>query len=86
MPLAPQKVELIDEALSIVRSGLQQQPKSFDLRLSEAGLLEAKGEYESAISEYESMLKDQPESMIVANNLASSVLVLSLAASFCSHS
>lgn len=30
-----------------------------------------KGEYEPAIAEYETMLKEQPGSMIVANNLAS---------------
>ena len=35
------------------------------------GLLELKGEIEPAIAEYKSMLKDQPGSMIVANNLAS---------------
>ena len=55
----------------IIRAGLEQQPKNFALQLTLAGLLEAKGEYEPAIAEYESMLKDQPGSMIVANNLAS---------------
>jgi tetratricopeptide (TPR) repeat protein len=55
----------------IVQAGLQQQPKAYALHLNRANLLEAKGEYDTAIAEYESMLKDQPGSMIVANNLAS---------------
>ena len=61
----------VDDALKIIQAGLQQDPKSFALRLSQAGLLELKGEIEPAIAEYKSMLKDQPGSMIVANNLAS---------------
>jgi Tfp pilus assembly protein PilF len=61
----------IDDALGIIRAGLQQEPKSFALHLTLAGLLEAKGEFEAAIVEYEALLKDQPGSMIVANNLAS---------------
>ena len=36
-----------------------------------AGLLEAKKDYEAAIAEYDALLKDQPGSLIVANNLAS---------------
>jgi Tfp pilus assembly protein PilF len=60
-----------DDALNVVRAGIEQQPKSFDLHLTLAGLLEAKGEFEPAIAEYESLLKDQSGSMIIANNLAS---------------
>lgn len=60
-----------DDALKTVRAGVESQPKNFALRLTMAGILELKGEYEGAISEYELMLKDQPGSMIVANNLAS---------------
>ena len=61
----------IDDALRIIRVGLKQQPDSFALRLALAGLLEIKGEHEPAIAEYESMLKEQPGSLIIANNLAS---------------
>ena len=61
----------IDEALKIVRAGLEHQAKNFQLRFALAGLLEVKRDYELAIAEYEAMLKDQPGSMIVANNLAS---------------
>ena len=60
-----------DDALKIIRAGLEQQSKSFALRLSLAGILELKKDYEGAIAEYDSLLKDQPGSMIVANNLAS---------------
>jgi tetratricopeptide (TPR) repeat protein len=61
----------IDGALNVIRAGLQQQPQNFDLRLAIGGIFERKAEYESAISEYEALLKEQPGSMIVANNLAS---------------
>jgi tetratricopeptide (TPR) repeat protein len=57
--------------MKVIRAGLQEQPKSFELQLTLAGLMEAKEDYESAIAEYELMLKDQPGSLVVANNLAS---------------
>ena len=34
-------------------------------------LFELKGDYDAAISQYDSMLKDQPGSMVLANNVAS---------------
>ena len=61
----------LDDALKVIRAGLQAQPDSLALRLVLAGLLETKGEHEQAISEYEIMLKQDSGSMIVANNLAS---------------
>jgi tetratricopeptide (TPR) repeat protein len=36
-----------------------------------AGTFEQKGDYEAAISEYEYLLKQQPKSVIIANNLVS---------------
>jgi cellulose synthase operon protein C len=60
-----------DEALKVIRSGLEQQPDSFALRLMLAGVLELKGDYEAAITEYEDLLKKNSGSLIVANNLAS---------------
>ena len=39
-----------------------------------ASILEQKGDYESAISEYEFMLARQPANLILANNLASLLL------------
>lgn len=61
----------IDEAQNIIRAGLQQQPDSTALRLMLAGTMESKGDFEAAITEYETMLKKDPGSLIVANNLAS---------------
>jgi cellulose synthase operon protein C len=60
-----------DEARKVVRAGLQAQPDSVALRLVMAGLLENKGDHEQAISEHDTMLKQDSGSMIVANNLAS---------------
>ena len=61
----------VDEAEKVVRAGLQGQPDSFALRLTYATVLEQKGNYEGAIAEYEKLLKQDPGSLIVANNLAS---------------
>ena len=47
----------LDEAFKTVQAGLQQQPKNFDLRLTYGGLLEAKGDYERAIAEFEFFVK-----------------------------
>ncbi len=60
-----------DEALDIIRSGLQVLPDSMILHFTLAGALEKTGQYEAAITEYEYMLRQQPGSLIVANNLAS---------------
>ena len=60
-----------DEALMIVRTGLQAATDGFALRLLRATLLEAKGDYEGAIAEYEYLLKQNSSSLIVINNLAS---------------
>lgn len=61
----------VDEAIGTIRTGLQQDPKNFALRLTLAGFLEVKGDFEGAIADYEGLLKDQPGSLVVANNLAS---------------
>ena len=61
----------LDEAMRIIHEGLGQIPQNFELELASAGVQEFKGDYEAAISEYEAMLKQQPGSMVVANNLAS---------------
>ena len=61
----------LEEAMKTVREGLKKQPKSFSLQLTQAGIFEAKKEYNKAIGVYETMVKQSPGSMIVANNLAS---------------
>src|SRR6185437_14628417 len=58
-------------ALAAVRNGLKQQPQNFALELLQAGLMEFKGDFEAAITQYDTMLKEQPGSLIVINNLAS---------------
>src|SRR5262249_15187232 len=60
-----------DEALRWVRDGLQALPASAPLRLVEASILELKGDIDGAIEQYEILLKEQPGSLVVANNLAS---------------
>ena len=60
-----------DEAEKVIRAGLQQQPDSSAMHMAYAGVLEQKGDYDAAIAEYENLLKQDPGSLIVANNLAS---------------
>jgi tetratricopeptide (TPR) repeat protein len=61
----------IDEAEKTIRAGLKEQPDNFAMRFSYAGVMENKGDYEAAIAEYENLLKQDPGSLIAANNLAS---------------
>jgi putative PEP-CTERM system TPR-repeat lipoprotein len=61
----------LDDALKVLRAGIQQNPSNMPLRLGLAGILEIKEDYEGAIATYESMLKDDPTSLVVANNLCS---------------
>jgi tetratricopeptide (TPR) repeat protein len=63
-----------DEAIKVVRSGIQQQPDVIPLHMILASTLERKADYESAISEYEFILGKQPGNLIAANNLASLLL------------
>ncbi|HEX7294562.1 MAG TPA: tetratricopeptide repeat protein, partial [Pyrinomonadaceae bacterium] len=60
-----------DEALKIIKAGLEMQPDSSALRVQLANLLELRGNFEGAIAEYESILRQEPGSVVVANNLAS---------------
>ena len=61
----------IDAALDTVQAGLKELPDNANLHLTLAQIRELKGNYEGAISEYENLLKQQPGSLIVINNLAS---------------
>jgi cellulose synthase operon protein C len=60
-----------DEALGVVQSGLKELPENIDLHMIWAGILESKGDYEGAISQYEQVLNQQPGFVVAANNLAS---------------
>jgi predicted Zn-dependent protease len=61
----------LDEAEKVIRAGLHEQPDNFSLHLTLAAILEQKSDYDGAIGEYEILLKQDPGSLIVANNLAS---------------
>jgi cellulose synthase operon protein C len=63
-----------DEAISIIRKGIQEQPDVTDLQMTLASALEQKGDYETAISQYEAILDKQPDNLIASNNLASLLL------------
>ncbi len=58
-------------AIAIYRDGLQQNPGDVMLSLSLATLYEIVGDYDSAISIYETLLKNNPNLDIAINNLAS---------------
>jgi cellulose synthase operon protein C len=64
------KPELAAQSL---KNGLEKSPKDMDMRFALAALHERSGDVNSAINLYEEMLKDQPDSMIAANNYASLV-------------
>ena len=61
----------LKEAEEAVRSGLDRDPTSQALRFLLASILEGDGNYEAAIAEYETLFAADPESTVVANNLAS---------------
>jgi Tfp pilus assembly protein PilF len=61
----------LDEAEKTARAALKEKPNNFEIQMTLAGILELKDDYEAAIAVYEGLLKQQPGSMIVANNLAS---------------
>jgi tetratricopeptide (TPR) repeat protein len=61
-------------ASEIIKAGLDEQPNNLNLRLASAALVFLKGDQEAAISQYESILKEQPKSLLVINNLVSLLL------------
>lgn len=60
-----------EEALKVIGRGLSAVPSDVGLRISKAGILESQGKVEEAITVYEQVLKERPNSEIVINNLAS---------------
>lgn len=58
------------EATAILEEGLSANPKSLDLRLLLASILNETNQTDRAISHYETILGDHPESVLAANNLA----------------
>jgi tetratricopeptide (TPR) repeat protein len=63
-----------DESVRILRQGIEEQPDSAALQITLANVLEQKGDYEAAISQYESILDKQPGNLIASNNLVSLLL------------
>ncbi len=63
-----------DQAVKLLQDGLREQPSSLNLKLSLAVNLFQKGDYEGAIANYESILKDKPKIMVAINNLATLLL------------
>jgi predicted Zn-dependent protease len=63
-----------DAAVDIMQAGLREQPNNANFRLALAGLQIQKGDNETAIAQYEGILKDQPKSVVAINNLVSLLL------------
>ena len=59
---------------NVLQAALKELPADVNLRLSFAGLQILKGNYDGAIAQYEAILKDQPNSPVAINNLASLLL------------
>lgn len=62
------------EAEKTIEQGLKIAPNNFDLMLTQASIYEASAKYDNAISVYEKLIVDRPDSDLVANNLASLLL------------
>ena len=71
MPSSTSRPASSTKPKSAARAGLERDENSSALRLLLALVLESAGRYDDAIAEYETMFKADPESTIVANNLAS---------------
>ena len=63
-----------DAATDVIEAGLREQPNNLNFRFASAALDFLKGDQEAAISQYESILKDQPKSLLAINNLVSLLL------------
>jgi tetratricopeptide (TPR) repeat protein len=63
-----------DAAEKVLKAGLAELPGNAGFRLSLAGLQIARGNNDAAISQYETILQDQPNSLVAINNLASLLL------------
>lgn len=59
------------EALALIRQGIEKLPNEATLRLTLAQMLELGGDFDAAIAEYQALFNANPDSLVVANNLAS---------------
>jgi tetratricopeptide (TPR) repeat protein len=60
--------------MAVVQSGLKELPGNINFRLTSANLAILKGDQAGAMAQYEAILKDQPNSLLAINNLASLLL------------
>lgn len=74
LALAQVSVKQNSEAEKSINQGLKVAPNDFGLNITQASIYEATGQFEKAIKVYEKLIKDRPDSAIVANNLASLLL------------
>jgi predicted Zn-dependent protease len=63
-----------DAAEKVLKAGLAELPGNMAFRLSLAGLQIQRGNNDAAISQYEGILQDQPNSLVAINNLVSLLL------------
>ena len=63
-----------EEAIQILRQGIQEQPGSAALQMTLANAMEQKGDYEAAISQYDTILDKEPGNLVASNNLISLLL------------
>jgi Tfp pilus assembly protein PilF len=61
----------LEDAQKTLKAGLAKLPDNFALHEKLASVLEQKGDINAAMTEYEYLLKQQPGSLVLANNLAS---------------
>ncbi len=58
-----------DAAVDVIQAGLREQPTNLNFRFTSAGIQILKGDPTAAMAQYESILKDQPKSLLAINNL-----------------
>lgn len=63
-----------DAAGSVIQAALKELPDNVNFKLSDAGLQILKGNHDAAISQYEIILKDNPNALVAVNNLVSLLL------------
>ncbi len=71
LAVAQQRAGLNTKAEATISQGLSLVPNDFGLQLTQASFHEANGRFEEAIKMYEALIKQKPDSEVVANNLAS---------------
>ncbi|MEL6264103.1 MAG: tetratricopeptide repeat protein [Pseudomonadota bacterium] len=63
----------LDEAIGLVETGIESTGGNSRLRMLRAGIAERQGDFDTAIDQYQAVFDAEPDSMIAANNLASTL-------------